>query len=67
MGACKNHPDRETSYYCQKHQYYLCNDCLQCKDPEIYCKFRTSCVIYFMTKKGGDAIDAEPADQTQKS
>ncbi len=54
MGTCINHPDRETSYACMKHQVYLCQDCLRCQDPELYCKFRSSCPIWFLahTKAG---------------
>ncbi len=52
MTQCLNHSDRETRYHCMKHNIYLCEDCLECKDPEIYCKFRTSCPIYFMSRKG---------------
>ncbi len=33
-----------------KYQIYMCEKCLQCRDPEIYCKFRTSCPIYFISK-----------------
>ncbi len=51
MGICINHPDVETSYYCSKHGSYMCEECLKCKDPELYCKFRESCPIWFMTKK----------------
>ncbi len=52
MGKCVNHPEVETRYLCMKHQIYLCADCLECRDPDIYCKFRTSCPIYFMSEKG---------------
>jgi hypothetical protein len=34
-----------------KHNIYLCDDCLQCRDPELYCKFRPSCPIWFLTKE----------------
>ena len=51
MGTCVNHPNRETNYLCLKHNIYLCEECLECRDPEIYCKYRSSCVIWFMTKK----------------
>ena len=43
MGKCINHPDRETSY--------LCEECLKCRDPELYCKFRPSCTIWFLSKQ----------------
>ena len=64
MGKCINHPERETSYMCMKHQVYLCEECLKCRDPKIYCKFRSSCPIWFMEKrqKNWDSEDkaAEP-------
>ncbi len=52
MGFCIHHPERETGYVCMKHNIYLCEECLACKDPDIYCKFRSACPIYFTTKKG---------------
>lgn len=52
MGTCKFHPDRETPYKCMKHEYYLCDECMACRDPDIYCKFRSSCPIHFMSRKG---------------
>ncbi len=55
MGKCLNHPDRETNYICMKHNIYLCEECLECRDPDIYCKFRSSCPIYFISKKGFDS------------
>lgn len=51
MGTCVHHPDRETSYLCMKHNVYLCESCLQCRDPELYCKFRQSCPIWFIHKE----------------
>jgi hypothetical protein len=51
MPACLNHPDRETHYLCHKKNIHLCEACLVCSDPELYCKFRSSCIIWFMTKK----------------
>jgi len=65
MGKCINHPDRETSYICMKHNIYLCEECLECRDPDIYCKFRPSCPIYFITKKGFTASDAPPTKDSE--
>jgi len=62
MGKCINHPDRETSYLCMKHNIYLCSECLACKDPNIYCKFRTSCPIYFMTEKNIEQSEKENSE-----
>ena len=36
---------------CSKHGIYLCGECLACRDPEIYCKFRTACPIWFEHKE----------------
>lgn len=51
MGKCISHPDQETSFVCMKHQVYLCEACLACRDPELYCKFRESCPIWFIAKE----------------
>lgn len=51
MGKCVNHPEKDTNYQCMKHNIYLCEECLECRDPDIYCKFRSSCPIHFMDKK----------------
>ncbi len=51
MGKCVKHPDHETNYQCLKQNIFLCEECLQCRDPETYCKFRSSCPIWFMTKR----------------
>jgi hypothetical protein len=53
LGKCVNHPERETAYACMKHNLYMCEDCLACRDPEIYCKYRTACPIHFLTKRKG--------------
>ena len=68
MGKCINHPDRETSYLCMKHNVYLCEECLECRDPEIYCKFRSSCPIWFLSKRkeGLDEVDGREAEKKSK-
>jgi hypothetical protein len=58
LGTCSNHPDRETSYTCLKFNTHMCEDCLECRDPKIYCKFRPSCAIHFLTKRKGN-LDPE--------
>ncbi|RJP81379.1 MAG: hypothetical protein C4522_05690 [Desulfobacteraceae bacterium] len=62
MGKCINHPDRETSLLCMKYNLYLCEECIACRDPAIYCKYRTSCPIWFMDNRGGSKIDDRPED-----
>lgn len=67
MGTCKNHPERQTSYLCHKHRQYLCDQCLACSDPEMYCTFRQSCVIHFLTRKNGAAVRRETAHSQESN
>lgn len=53
---CTNHPEREATFHCAKDDVYLCEECLKCRNPDIYCKFRTNCIIWEMQKYG----DKEP-------
>jgi len=52
---CRNHPDRPAVARCQKYNYGFCHQCLedepQCPDPDIYCKFRPQCIVYFELKE----------------
>ena len=62
MGQCACHPEIETRFLCMKHDRYLCEECLKCQDPELYCKFRLSCPIWFLEKRGGQKLlDADSA------
>ena len=49
MPNCRNHPDREGVFPCQKHQIAYCQTCFEegvsCSDPKLYCKFRPQCLI----------------------
>ena len=54
MGKCEKHPDRKTSFLCLKFNIYMCEECIKCRDPEIFCKFRSSCPIWFMDKSQKD-------------
>ncbi len=67
MGSCSCHPEIETSFMCMKHNKYLCEECLKCQDPDIYCKFRTSCPIHFMEKRGGRQMMQEEEGATERT
>ena len=54
MGKCINHPDTDTGYLCMKYNIYLCDQCMECRDPDLFCKFRSSCSIHFISAKGFD-------------
>ena len=66
MGKCRNHPDRETSYVCSKYTTYMCEECFKCSDPEIYCKFRSSCPIWFVDKQKAEPEHGEPSEDVKK-
>jgi hypothetical protein len=51
MKTCDKHPDRRADYTCMKYDAHMCEQCLKCKDPELYCKYRSSCAVWFLTKK----------------
>lgn len=44
-----------------KHSIYQCEQCLQCRDPDLYCKFRSACPIYFLTQKNFDSPEESAA------
>jgi uncharacterized 2Fe-2S/4Fe-4S cluster protein (DUF4445 family) len=67
MGKCLNHPEKDTLYVCLKDNVYLCEECLKCREPDVYCKFRPSCPIWFMEQKGLEDQEAEgPSATTHK-
>ncbi|MEW6616160.1 MAG: hypothetical protein AB1401_11965 [Thermodesulfobacteriota bacterium] len=48
---CENHPDRRAISVCQKLGIGLCEECITCKDPSLYCKFRDRCVAWELIKE----------------
>ena len=51
MGTCTRHPEKETRFQCLKHGTWMCEECLSCRDPQIYCKNRSACPIWFIEKR----------------
>ena len=51
MDECNRHPGREGTFFCQKYGRRLCEACARCPDPGIYCKFRSMCIIWEMTRE----------------
>lgn len=49
--CCENTESDKQTYRCEKHRIDMCDECLRCKDPELYCKFRSSCMIHFLEKE----------------
>ena len=49
---CAAHPNTEAKYFCAKYNRYLCEACRACADPTLYCKHRTSCLIWEVDRHG---------------
>ncbi len=49
--TCCARPAEGSTYRCQKHGTDMCDACLKCKDPELYCKFRSACMIHFLERE----------------
>jgi uncharacterized 2Fe-2S/4Fe-4S cluster protein (DUF4445 family) len=62
MGRCDCHPEIETQFICMKYNVFLCQECLTCRDPHIYCKYRSACPIWFMTRRAeGWELEERPS------
>lgn len=57
---CRNHPDRDATAICQKLGTGFCAECCECGnpaeccgclDPQVYCTFRTQCLIWEMSRE----------------
>jgi hypothetical protein len=57
---CKNHPEKNAIAVCQKYSTGYCDiccecldkhSCCECSDPELYCKFRTQCIIWEISRQ----------------
>lgn len=49
--CCRNAEAEKQTYRCEKHRIEMCGFCLKCNDPELYCKFRSACMIHFLEKE----------------
>lgn len=44
----------------------MCEECLKCNDPDIYCKFRSACPIWFMERRKARWEKEERAEEVIK-
>jgi len=58
MARCALHPDTEARLQCMKHQTFMCRRCLGCRDPELYCRYRSACLIGFLQRERRKEHDA---------
>lgn len=51
---CANHPDRPSTYVCQKFDLGFCDECCKCPHESSVCNFRTQCLIRATCMEGED-------------
>ncbi len=57
QNKCTEHPDKEGAYHCSKYNRYMCAECIKCQDPTLFCKFRTSCLIWEISRYPEEYFD----------
>jgi hypothetical protein len=67
---CRFHPDVAAKVFCSKLEYGYCETCLEaclaCSDPELYCRHRTSCIIWELCRKTVKARKASANCQPER-
>ncbi|MBN1656518.1 MAG: hypothetical protein JXA30_22295 [Deltaproteobacteria bacterium] len=64
---CKNHPEREAVYFCQKTKQWFCPECgSRCLSPKAYCKFRLDCVIWIQEHERDRAPEKDSVNHTSE-
>lgn len=44
-------PESPVRYMCMKYNRYREGEAVACQDPDLYCKFRSSCLIHYKDKR----------------
>jgi hypothetical protein len=63
--CCRDYEENKQTYRCEKHGIDMCDACLRCKDPELYCKFRSACMIHFLEKERAGGGEGKSAPEKQ--
>lgn len=63
MGRCARHPQTESRWQCLKRGIWMCEECLGCRDPALYCTHRSACLVWYLEKRVGPS-DAESRDSS---
>jgi len=61
---CPLHPEKKIIARCEKFGKSYCKKCLEqglahCPSPEMHCKFRASCLVWFLTHSKEKKLPAE--------
>ena len=59
MADSAAHTTEENQMMCMKYKKYMAQSEMACRDPQVHCKFRPACPIWFITRKGGKDIDRD--------
>jgi len=67
MPVCVNHADKTADLVCMKYQVHFCEACAHCRDPQLFCKHRTACAIWFIAKDRENGWGKMPENDGQRS
>ena len=68
MKSAENGTDSEPSLYCMKNQADLKGESAECPNPRVYCKFRSACPVWFLTRQKAIARrDQEKEEETPEA
>lgn len=56
---CPKHPDLTARFRCEKYDLWMCERCMECRSPEIYCKHRQQCMIWELLRESYEEDSAE--------
>ncbi len=61
--GCHHREAGKSTYRCEKHHIEMCDLCLRCRDKELYCKYRSACMIQFLEKERSDEHKQKSEEQ----
>ncbi len=56
---CPKHPDLPARFRCEKYALEMCERCMECRSPDIYCKHRPQCMIWELLREDYDENPTE--------
>lgn len=66
MEPCARHPEKQARYQCLKHGVWMCAECLGCRDPALYCKHRSGCLVWYLEKHSEPSVAEAQAPEDQE-
>jgi hypothetical protein len=45
MRRCERH-QQPAAGFCEKYNVWMCAECRRCQAPQLYCQYRTACLVF---------------------